>query len=180
MYHQQEELVLASEAAFILESQKAENQEKMLQIEGEVPRTRVKARVYEGYTGMEANSNSDTEFKTIIYQREDQNGWKYKEIEENILPEYAEDSKSGLKSVLKEKKSRASMVNRYKATKNESVESAHTAERRQSEMVAMMSRLLRQQAALNFDIGVYTSDPVDYHYFIVDFDEVIENKTDDP
>lgn len=69
MYHQQEELVLTSEAAFILESQKAENQEKMLQIEGEVPRTRAKARVYEGYTGMEANSTVTLSLKQL-YTRE--------------------------------------------------------------------------------------------------------------
>lgn len=169
MYHQQEELVLASEAAFILESQKAENQEKMLQIEGEVPRTRAKARVYEGYTGMEANSNSDTEFKTIIYQREDENGWKHKEIEENILPEYAEDSKSGLKSVLKEKKSRTSVESRSKKTKRNTVEYAHAAEGRQSDMMAMMSRLLRQQAAPDIDINVFTVDSIGYHYLIAVF-----------
>ena len=30
-------------------------------------------------------------------------------------------------------------------------------------MVAMMSKLLRQQAAPDVDIDIFTGDPVDYH-----------------
>ena len=47
-------------------------------------------------------------------------------------------------------------------------------------MVAMMSKLLRQQAAPDVDIDIFTADPVDYHYFIAVFGEVVEKKIDDP
>ena len=47
-------------------------------------------------------------------------------------------------------------------------------------MVAMMSKLLRQQAAPDVDIDIFTGDPVDYHCFIAVFDEVVEKKIDDP
>ena len=46
-------------------------------------------------------------------------------------------------------------------------------------MVAMMSKLLRQQASLDVDSNIFKGDPVDYHYFIAVFDEVVEKKIDD-
>ena len=47
-------------------------------------------------------------------------------------------------------------------------------------MVAMMSKLLRQEVAPDADINIFTFDPVDYQYFIAVFDEVVEKKIDDP
>ena len=44
----------------------------------------------------------------------------------------------------------------------------------------MMRKLLRQHATPNGDIDIFTVDPVDYHYFIAVFDEVVEKKIDDP
>ena len=44
----------------------------------------------------------------------------------------------------------------------------------------MMSKLLRQQAAPDVDIDIFSGDPVDYHYFIAVFEEVVEKKIDDP
>ena len=44
----------------------------------------------------------------------------------------------------------------------------------------MMSKLLRKQAAPDIDIDIFTGDPVDYHYFIAVFDEVVEKKIVDP
>ena len=43
-----------------------------------------------------------------------------------------------------------------------------------------MSKLLRQQAALDVDIDIFSGEPVDYHYFIAVFEEVVEKKIDDP
>ena len=43
-----------------------------------------------------------------------------------------------------------------------------------------MSKLLRQQAAPDVDIDIFSGDPVDYHFFIVVFEEVVEKKIDDP
>ena len=43
-----------------------------------------------------------------------------------------------------------------------------------------MNKLLRQQAASDGDINIFSGDPVDYHYFTVVFEEVVEKKIDDP
>ena len=48
-----------------------------------------------------------------------------------------------------------------------------------SEMAQMMSKLLRQQAAPEVDIDVFTGDPTKYHYFLAVFEEVVEKKIDD-
>ena len=74
-----------------------------------------------------------------------------------------------------EKKSKPSTGDRSKSLRSDAVEYGHLPDKNQSDMVAMMSKLLRQQAAP--DIG--TGDPVDYHYFIAVFDEVFEKKIDD-
>ena len=42
-----------------------------------------------------------------------------------------------------------------------------------------MSKLLRQQAAPEVDIDVFTGNPTEYHYFLAAFDEVVEKKIDD-
>ena len=57
---------------------------------------------------------------------------------------------------------------------------ARKSERNQEAMVVMMSKLLRQQAAPDTDINIFNGDPADYHYFLPVFEEVVENKIDDP
>ena len=47
-------------------------------------------------------------------------------------------------------------------------------------MVAIMIKLLRQQAAPDVDINIFTSDPVDCHYFIAGFDKMVKKTIDDP
>ena len=48
-----------------------------------------------------------------------------------------------------------------------------------SELTQMMSKLLRQQAAPEVDIDVFTGDLTEYHYFLAVFEEVVEKKIDD-
>ena len=48
-----------------------------------------------------------------------------------------------------------------------------------SEMAQMMNKLLRQQAAPEVDIDVFTGDPTEYLYFLAVFEEVVEKKIDD-
>ena len=43
----------------------------------------------------------------------------------------------------------------------------------------MISKLLRQQAAPEVDIDVFTGDLTEYHYFLAVFEEVVEQKIDD-
>ena len=56
------------------------------------------------------------------------------------------------------------------------MKTAHKSEGNQEDMVGMMSKLLRQQAALDVDIDIFSGEPVDYHYFIAVFEEVVEKK----
>ena len=84
-----------------------------------------------------------------------------------------EDNKLNVKVVPKEKKSKSLAGGRSKAIRSD-------ADKNQSDMVAMMSKLLSQQAAPDVDINIFMGDPVDYHYFIAVFDEVVEKKIDDP
>ena len=60
------------------------------------------------------------------------------------------------------------------------MKTARKSEGNQKDMVGMMSKLLRQQAAPDVDIDIFSGDPVEYHYFIAVFEEVVEKKIDDP
>ena len=95
-------------------------------------------------------------------------------MNEDNLPTYVEDSKFFLKAGLKEKLSRTVVWSKPKATG--SVECAHTSEKRQSNMVAMM----KKKTAPDVDIDLLTSVPVNYHYFIDMFDDAVHRKTDNP
>ena len=43
-----------------------------------------------------------------------------------------------------------------------------------------MCNLLKRQSVPDIDIDEFDSNPINYHYFIFIFKEVIESKTDDP
>ena len=59
---------LKAEATFVMEKQKAEQQAKMLQIQGEVARAKARARVYEDYTHIQsrASTTDEAEYDEII------------------------------------------------------------------------------------------------------------------
>ena len=78
------------------------------------------------------------------------------------------------------KKSKSLAVGRSKAIGSDAVEYGHIPDKNQPDMVARMSKLLRQQVAPDVDIDIFTGDLVDYHYFVAVFDEVVEKKIDDP
>ena len=80
----------------------------------------------------------------------------------------------------KEKKSKSLAGGKSKAIRSDAVEYGHPSDKNQSDMVAIMSKLLRQQAAPDVDINIFMGDSVDCHYFIAVFDEVVEKKIDDP
>ena len=52
---------LEAEATLMMEKQRAEQQAKMLQIQGEVARAKVMARVYEDYTHIQSRANTKDE-----------------------------------------------------------------------------------------------------------------------
>ena len=107
-----------------------------------------------------------------------QQGWKYKDQRQENFRANVEDNKSDVKVVPEEKKSKSLARGRSKAIRSDAVEYGHLPDKNQPDMVTMMSKLLRQQA--DVDIDIFTSDPVDYNYFIAVFDEVVEKKIDDP
>ena len=107
-----------------------------------------------------------------------QQGWKYKDQRQENFRANAEDNKSDVKVVPEENKSKSLARGRSKAIRSDAVEYGHLPDKNQPDMVTMMSKLLRQQA--DVDIDIFTSDPVDYNYFIAVFDEVVEKKIDDP
>ena len=48
------------------------------------------------------------------------------------------------------------------------------------EMSRMLCSLLRQQSAPDVDIQTFAGDPLEYHFFMSSFIEVVDRKTDDP
>ena len=126
---------------------------------------------------MEVNTEVD-EIEYNMYEKKVQQRWKYKDQREENLIINVEDNKSDVKVVPEEKESRLLTGGRSKTVGSDAVEYGHLPDKNQPDMVAMMSKLLRQQAAP--DVEIFNGDPVDYHYFIAVFDELIEKKIDDP
>ena len=126
---------------------------------------------------MEVNTEVD-EIEYNMYEKKVQQRWKYKDQREENLRINVEDNKSDVKVVPEEKESRLLTGGRSKTVGSDAVEYGHLPDKNQPDMVAMMSKLLRQQAAP--DVDIFNGDPVDYHYFIAVLDEVIEKKIDDP
>ena len=126
---------------------------------------------------MEVNTEVD-EIEYNMYEKKVQQRWKYKDQREENLRINVEDNKSDVKVVPEEKESRLLTGGRSKTVGSDAVEYGHLPDKNQPDMVAMMSKLLRQQAAP--DVEIFNGDPVDYHYFIAVFDELIEKKIDDP
>ena len=126
---------------------------------------------------MEVNTEVD-EIEYNMYEKKVQQRWKYKDQREENLRINVEDNKSDVKVVPEEKESRLLTGGRSKTVGSDAVEYGHLPDKNQPDMVAMMSKLLRQQAAP--DVDIFNGDPVDYHYFIAVFDELIEKKIDDP
>ena len=91
------------------------------------------------------------------------------------------DKISGQKIKTGEKKSKVRPEDAEPTTnRSGSMKIAGKSERNQEDMVAMMSKLLKQQAIPDIDIDIFSGDPVDYHNFIVVFEEVVEKKIDRP
>ena len=151
----------------------------MLQIQGKVARAKVRARVYEDYNQVEVNTEVD-EVESNVYEKKVQQRLRYKEQKQENLRINIEDNKSGVKVVPEEKKTKPSTGGRSKSLRSDAVEYGHLPDKNQSDMVAMMSKLLRQQAAPDDDIDIFTGDPVHYHYFFDVFDEVVVKKIDYP
>ena len=130
---------------------------------------------------MEVNVDREVdELESNVYEEKVQQRWRYTDQMQKKFRVNVEDNKSDVKVVFKEKKSCSFVGRRSKAIRSDVVECGHFSDKNQPNMVAMMSKLLRQQAAPDFGIDIFTDDPVEYHYFIAVFDEVVEKIVDDP
>ena len=109
-----------------------------------------------------------------------QQRWRYKDKRQENLIANVEDNKSDVKVVPEGKKSKSLAGDGSKAIKSHAVEYGHLPDKNLPDMVEMMSKLLRQQAAPDVNIDIFTGDPVDYHYFIEVFNDVVEKKIDGP
>ena len=170
---------LKTETTLLLEKQKTENPAMILQIQREVARAKARARLYQDYNQMEVNSEVD-EIESNVYEEKVQQRWRYKDQRQENLRINVEDNKSDVKVVPEEKKSKPLTGGRSKALRSDAQEYGHLSDKNQPDKVAMISKLLRQQAAPAVDIDIFTGNPIDYHHFIAVFDEVVERKVDDP
>ena len=96
---------LEIEATFLLEKQKAENEAKILQIQGEVSRAKGRARVCEDYNQMEVNTEVD-EVESNVCEEKVQQRFRYKDQRQENLRINAGDNKSDVKVAPEEKKSK--------------------------------------------------------------------------
>ena len=163
---------LEADATLMMEQQKAETQAKMFQLQREVVRAKARAQVYAGYT-------KDDETKTDIMEAKikdrvtlTRHQRSSKHSQPHCCMKVTDVSQSNNKDdrVKKSMKQKNSDVSNLKASKVDCAD---------SEMALMMSKLLRQQAAPEVDIDVFTGDPTEYHYFLAVFEEVVEKKIDD-
>ena len=161
---------MKAESNFLLEKQKTEYQAKMLQIQGQ-SKQGLDWRLFEDCNQMEVSSEID-EVESGKYEEKVQQRWRYKGQRQENLRANVDDNKSYVKVVLLDE-------GRSNAIRSDAVEYGHLPDKNQPDMVAMMSKLLWQQASLDVDSNIFNDDPVDYHYFIAVFNEVVEKKIDD-
>ena len=128
---------------------------------------------------MEVDTEVD-EVESNVYEEKVQQRLRYKDQRQEKLRVNVEDNGSDVKVAPEEKKSKPLTGGKSKSLRSDAVEYGHLPDKNQSDMVVMMGKLLREQAAPDVDVDIFTGDPVDYHYFIAVFDEVVEKKIDDP
>ena len=168
---------LEAEATFIMEKQKAEQQAKMLY-----------AKIYEDYIHIKsrASTRDEEEPDEVIEE-------KYINRRQRLMTATEElDSRSCDQLATCDKTSEQKMKTVQRKPKVRIEDAEPTADRRgpkqtalnsegnQKDMVGMMSKLIRQQTAPDVDINIFSGHPVDYHYFIAVFEEVVEKKIDGP
>ena len=175
---------LEAEATFIMEKQKAEQQAKMLQIQGEVARAKARARVYEDYTHIQsrASTKDEEEPDEVIEEkyidRRQRLTTATEELDHRSCDQLAtcdKTSEQKMKTVQRKPKVRIEDAEPT-ADRRGPKQTARNSEGNQEDMVGMMSKLIRQQAAPDVDINIFSGDPVDYHYFIAVFEEVVDKK----
>ena len=158
---------LEEEATLMVKQQKAETPAKMFQLQREVVRAKARAQVSAGYTkDDETKTDIETELKDEVTLSRHQRSSKHSQPHSCMKVTGASQSNNKdddrVKKSMKQKTSAASNL---KALQDGCAD---------SEMAQMMSKLLRQKAALEVDIDVFTGDPTECYYFLAVFEEVVE------
>ena len=164
---------LETEVTLMMEQQKAETQAKMFQLQREVVRAKARAQVYAGYTKDDETKTdiTETEHKDEVTLSRHQRNSKHSQPHSCMkVTDTSQPNNKGDDRVKKSMKQKNSAASNLRALKDDGAD---------SEMAQMMSKLLRQQAASEVNIDVFTGDPNEYHYFLAVFEEVVEKKIDD-
>ena len=160
---------LMVEVEFMQQRQMAENQAEQLRVQEKLAKPKARSEVYEAMErkGSEVDKSEiirGSRVDTVIGQQEIIHKHQVKSAAadnniqaptEKISHHYEEDGMAKSKSTMK---------------KNKNTE----------ELSQMMCNLLRHQSAPNVEIEIFTGNPLDYHYFMSVFKEVVEYKIDDP
>ena len=130
---------------------------------------------------MEINFDCEVdEVEPNVYEKKVQKRWILKDQRQENLRANIDNNKSEAKDVPEERKSKSSTGGRSKAIRTDVVECGHIPDKNQPDMVAIMSTLLRQQATPDVDVVIFTSNSVEYHYFIAVFDKVVQKNIGNP
>ena len=97
--------------------------------------------VYEVYNQMELNSKVD-ELESNVYEEKVQQRWRYKDQRQENLKANFEDSKSDIKVVPEDKKSKSLAGGKSKTIRRDDVEYGHIPDKNQPDMVVMMSKIV--------------------------------------
>ena len=145
----------------------------MFQLQREVVRAKARAQVYAGYTKDDKTKTDIMEAKIEDEVTLSRHQRSSKHSQPHSCMKVTDVSQSNNKDddrVKKSMKPKNSVASNLKTSKVDCAD---------SEMAQMMSKLLRQLAAPEVDIDVFTGDPTEYHYFLAVFEEVVEKKIDD-
>ena len=123
-------------------------------------RAKAWARVYEDYNQMEVNGEVE-EVESNVYEEKVQQRWRYKDQSRKTSQEMLKITNQ--KSRLCPRKRSPSYWLEADQKQLEVMEYGHLLDKTQPDMAAMTTKLVRQQAAPDVDIDIFTGDPVDYH-----------------
>ena len=158
-----------ADLTFIMEKQKAEQQAKMLQIQGEVARAKARARVYEDYTHIKsrASTKDEEEPDEVIEEkyidRRERLTTATEELDHrscNQLATCDKTSEQKMKTVQRKQKVRIE-DSEPTADRRGPKKTARNSEGNQEDMAGMMSKLISQQAVPDVDNDIFSGDPVD-------------------
>ena len=155
---------LEAEATLMMEKQKAQQQAKMLQIQGEIARAKARARVYEDYTHIQSRASTkdqeepDEGIEEKYINRKQRLTTATEELDHRSCDQLAtcdKTSEQKMKTVQRKPEIRIEDAEPT-ADRRGPKQTACNSEGNQEDMVGMMNKLIRQQAAPDVDIDIFS------------------------